>query len=62
MPKPKKPRGLEVYDELRMFHKNTLFEIMDKYELTEYEKDTLETLSGVLYLVEGVMCREENRI
>ena len=55
-------RKLEVYDELRMFHKNTLFEIMDKYDLTDFEKDSLETLSGVLYLVEGVMCREENRI
>ena len=42
-----------------MFHKNTLFEIMDKYDLTDFEKDSLETLSGVLYLVEGVMCRED---
>ena len=62
MTKPKKPRKLEVYDELRMFHKNTLFEIMDKYDLTDFETEALETLSGVLYLVEGVMCREENRI
>ena len=46
--------GLKIYDTMRQFHKNELLPIMDKYKLGEWEKNALETLSGVLYLVEYI--------
>ena len=58
--KRKQGYKLNIYDMLRMFHKNELFEAMDKYdkELNEFEKNALETLSGVLYLVESEIVKE----
>lgn len=53
-----KDNKLKIYDILRMFHKNELCEIMDKYELTEWEMNVLETLSGLLYMAESIFTRD----
>lgn len=56
-------QSLKIYDFLRQFHKNKLFEIMDKYEkeLKEdsFKWEALETLSGVLYMAESIFARED---
>ena len=49
---------LKVYDILRMFHKNELFELLYRKDLTDNERATLETLSGVLYLMEREFATE----
>lgn len=54
---------LRIYDFLRQFHKNELFEIMDNYEKElkkdSFKWDALETLSGTLYLLESIFARED---
>jgi len=47
---------LNIYDTLRGFHKEALSGRLDDERLTDWEKSALETLNGVLYLVEGVFC------
>jgi len=61
-PKTKKPKcnKLMVYDKLREFHKNVLIPIMvTEYGFTEWEEEALKTLSGVIYLCEGVFASED---
>ena len=45
-------RALKVYDKLRQFHKNTVFELLFYYKLTKKEKRTLIKLSNSLYSCE----------
>ena len=53
-------KKLAIYDKLRQFHKNFLVPtIWRETKLTNFEKESLETLSGVLYLVENVFADEE---
>jgi hypothetical protein len=49
---------LQIYDTLRGFHKEALFNMLDD-RLTEWERNALEALSGVLYLCEGVFCKQK---
>ena len=49
---------LKIYDMLRAFQKNKIFPILDK-ELSDWDRNALEALSGVLYLTQGVFCKEE---
>ena len=46
-----------IYNALRQFHKQ-VFDMLDQ-DLTNWQKNAIETLSGVLYLVEGVFSKEE---
>ena len=60
MTKPKRRKSLssyEIYDVLREFQKYKLFPILDQ-NLSNWDRTTLETLSGVLYLAQAVFCKE----
>lgn len=50
--------NLDIYDKLREFHKNELLPLLD-IKLNNFERCAIETLSGVLYLVEGVFCKDD---
>ena len=55
----KEKQRLRVYDTLRQFQKNKVFTLLDRKDLSNCEKAALETLSGVLYLVESAFTRPE---
>ena len=51
-------KRLKIYDIMRVFHKNKLFPLLDKH-LDNEERNALEALSGVLYLVEKVFAEDK---
>lgn len=55
----KEKQRLRVYDTLRQFQKNKVFTLLDRKDLSNWEREALETLSGVLYLVESAFTRPE---
>ena len=50
---------LDIYDKLREFQKNTIFEFLDRKDLSNEEMSALEVLHGVLYLVEKVFVEDK---
>ena len=49
---------LKVYDDLRMFHKSFIGKYIDRKDLTEQEKNVIETLHGFLYMCESEILKE----
>ncbi len=66
----KKLRGLEIYDDVRMFHKNEFSDFYDSLEkrlnlseVTEPDKETimkcyLKKIEDNLYKIESILCDE----
>lgn len=54
----KRVNRLKIYYALREFHKDAVFNMLNM-ELSEWDRNTIETLNGVLYLCEGVFSREK---